>query len=79
MPCSIMMIRHIPHQTFGTVELFKQYHAGQFVRERLGAEGYEVPRLGAYRFMQAEGAAHDEAGAARSIGGQSIQKAGKFA
>ena len=74
-----MMIGHVPQQAFGAVQLFEEHHAGQLVREGLRAEGDEVLCLVAHGVVQAEGPAYDEAGAARPVGGQSVQKAGKFA
>ena len=73
------MIGHVPQEAFGAVQLFEKDHAGQLMREGLRTEGDEMLCLVAHGIVQAEGTAYDEAGPPRSIGGQSIQKAGKFA
>ena len=74
----VVMVRHIPQQAFRAVKLFQKDHPRQFVREGLRPEGDEVLRLFPHGIVQAEGAAHDEAGAARPVAGQSVQKTGKF-
>lgn len=73
-----MMIGDTAQQRFRPVELFEEYHSGQLVREGLRAEGQQTARPFPYGGVQAEGSADDKTGTARSIGGHSVQKAGKF-